>query len=561
MQRPWLHSYPDGIPDSILDELATYSSLNDMVQQACDTWPDNTAYVSFGATLSYRELSRQSRAFAAWLQGRGIQPGDRVALMMPNLLQYPVCLFGALAAGATVVNVNPLFTSTELNHQLRDSGARVVVVAENFARTVQFGLDGTAVEHIVVTALGDMLGMLRGSAVNFIARHVRNQVPSWQLADATDFPSAVRAGTAATFRPPAVTQDNLAFLQYTGGTTGRPKGVMLTHGNMLANLCQAGAWVRPWLQPGAERIITALPLYHIFALTANCLTFLRLGASNVLVVNPRDLPAFVRTLQRHPPTAITGVNTLFNALLNAPGIDRVDFSGLKVSLGGGMAVQSAVARRWKALTGCAIAQAYGLTETSPAVAISPLDGRDFNGSVGLPVPSTDIAIRDNDGRDVPPGEPGEVCIYGPQVTQGYWNRDRGDERLFEPDGYLRSGDIGRLDDDGYLYLLDRKKDMIIVSGFNVYPNEVESVVAELPGVRDAAVIGVPDERSGEAVLLFVIRRDDALTEETILNHCREKLTRYKIPRRVIFCDDLPRSNVGKVLRKALRQQYLSEHPN
>ncbi|MGE4370438.1 MAG: AMP-binding protein [Burkholderiaceae bacterium] len=560
MERPWLRSYPEGIPPTIDDALNAFSSLPDLVGQMCTRYADKPAYVSFDVSLSYRRLWQQSQAFAGWLQEKGIQPGDRVALMMPNLLQYPVCLFGTLAAGAVVVNVNPLYTAGELAHQLKDSGARVIVVAEPFAHTVQAALPMASVEFVVVTGIGDMLGPVKGRLVNWVVRSIKRQIPAYDLPRAIAFPSTLHTAHPSRFTPPTITPLQLAFLQYTGGTTGKPKGVMLTHRNILANLCQAHAWINPWLHEGKERVITALPLYHIFALTANCLTFLRLGATNVLVVNPRDLPAFVKVLKKYPPTAITGVNTLFNALLNAKGINQVDFSGLKVSLGGGMAVQPAVAKRWKALTGCAIAQAYGLTETSPAVAINLLDGSEFNGSVGLPIPSTDIAIRDHTGQDLPVGQAGEVCINGPQVTPGYWQGDARKEGLFEPDGFLRSGDIGKLDERGFLYLLDRKKDMIIVSGFNVYPNEVEAVATEHPDIHEAAAIGVPDAHSGEAVLLYVISTNPSLTEHDVIAHCRQALTGYKVPRHVVFCDDLPRSNVGKVLRKELRKSYLQAHP-
>lgn len=493
--------------------------------------------------------------FAGWLQSRGIVKGDRVALMMPNLLQYPVCLFGTLLAGAVVVNVNPLYTADELHFQLADSGARIIVVAENFAHTVQAAKEGTGLEQIVLTSLGEMLPFPRGHLVDFVVRHVRRMVPSFRLPDAVRL-SKVLAGDARTYQPVNVDHTNLAFLQYTGGTTGRAKGAMLTHGNIVANVCQAHAWVRPYLDEGNETIITALPLYHIFALTANCLTFLRLGATNVLITNPRDIAGLVKTLSQHKFSTITGVNTLFNALLGHPGFSGLRFDSLKITLGGGMAVQAAVAERWRAVTGNAITQAYGLTETSPAATINLLGNAEFNGSVGLPIPSTDIAIHDETGKSVRQGESGEVVIRGPQVTLGYWNKPEENLVLFTHDGFLRTGDIGRFDEQGFLYLLDRKKDLIVVSGFNVYPNEVEAVAVQLEGIKEAAAVGIPDPRSGEVVRLFVIASNPDITEAAVIEHCRKHLTRYKVPRRVEFRHDLPRSNVGKVLRRILRDEVL-----
>jgi len=559
MERIWLEHYPAGIPADIDDVAARYGSLSAIFEESCSSHKRNTAYISMGVTLTYARLDEQARDFAAWLQSMGVKKGDRVALMMPNLLQYPVCLFGALRAGAVVVNTNPLYTPTELQHQLSDSGATVIVIAENFAHTLQQVLPHTPVKHIVLTSLGDMLGPLKGRLVDLVVRHVKRKVPAYRLPDAKCLKSVLAQGRRADFKPPRLSHKDLALLQYTGGTTGVAKGCMLTHGNMVANVCQAHAWVQPYLQAGKECIVTALPLYHIFALTANCLTFVKLGASNLLIVNPRDIPDFVKTLSRHRFTAITGVNTLFNALLNHPGFAKLDFSALTLTLGGGMAVQEVVAQRWLKLTGKPLAQAYGLTETSPAVTINPLDKTEFTGSIGLPVPSTEIAIRDADGKDVPQGESGEICVRGPQVTPGYWNRPEETKQVFHPDGFLMTGDIGYVDKEGYVYILDRKKDMILVSGFNVYPNEVEAVAMEHPDVKEAAAIGVPDEHSGEVVKLFVIRKNPSLTEEALIKHCRSKLTGYKAPKYVEFREDLPRSNVGKILRRKLKEETAA-HP-
>jgi long-chain acyl-CoA synthetase len=472
--------------------------------------------------------------------------------MMPNLLQYPVCLFGALRAGCVVVNCNPLYTPHELQHQLVDSGARVIVVADNFAATVQKALDGTAIERVVVTSIGELLGPLKGRLVDFVVRRVKRMVPAWSLPGAIRLGDALRAGAAAPFTEVELDQRDLACLQYTGGTTGVAKAAMLTHGNLVANLSQAYAWVRPLVTEGEECIVTALPLYHIFALTANCLTFMKMGASNLLIINPRDIPGLVKELRKVPFSAFTGVNTLFNALLNNPDFARLDFSRLRLTMGGGMAVQRSVADRWRAVTGRSLAQAYGLTETSPAVTINPLDVQEFTGSIGLPVPSTDISIRDDAGQELGVGETGEICVRGPQVTQGYWQRPDETALVLYADGFLRTGDVGYVDEKGYVFLVDRKKDMILVSGFNVYPNEVEDVAALHPGVREVAAVGVPDERSGEAVKLYVIRKDPALDAETLIAHCRKQLTGYKVPRYIEFRDDLPRTNVGKILRRELK---------
>jgi len=553
MERIWLAHYPEGVPADITDMAAGYASLADLFEQSCREHAENIAYLSMGVSLSYAQTLRKAQAFAAWLQSQGVTKGGRVALMMPNLLQYPICLFGTLMAGAVVVNTNPLYTAHELHHQLVDSGAATVVVAENFANTLQEALPGTAVKRVVVTSLGELLGFPRNLITDFVVRHVRKRVPAWHIAGTHSLSAALAAGEKIPYRRPALTHDDLAALQYTGGTTGVAKGAMLSHGNLIANVCQAYSWVRPVCKGDQECIVTALPLYHIFALTANCLTFVKLGARNLLIVDPRDIPAFVKALGSVPFTALTGVNTLFNALLNNPRFATLDFSALRIALGGGAAVQEAVAQRWLKVTGVPIAQAYGLTETSPAVTINPLDKIDFNGSIGLPVPSTDVAIR-NDNQTVPLGEQGEICVKGPQVMQGYWNRPEETAKTFDADGWLLTGDIGTMDERGYVSILDRKKDMILVSGFNVYPNEVEAAAMEHPGIREAAAIGVSDERSGEAVKLYVIRKDPSLTEAQVIAHCRTLLTGYKVPKYVEFRDDLPRSNVGKILRRALKTE-------
>lgn len=552
MERIWVDSYPAGIPAEITDEANKYESLVSLIEEACGRNKDRTAFFSLGASMSYAEFDKQAGHFAAWLQSRGLKKGDRVALMMPNLLQYPVCLLGTMRAGGVVVNVNPMYTAPELNYQLRDSGATFIVIAENFASTLQNALKDTAIETIVVTAMGDLLGSLRGTVTNLVIRHIKKLVPAYHLPGSLLLKQVLAQGAKASFTTPSLNHDDMALLQYTGGTTGVAKGAVLTHGNMVSNICQAHAWVTPYIN-GPQCVITALPLYHIFALTANCLTFIVIGASNVLIVNPRDIPAVVKEMRKHRFTALTGVNTLFNAFLLNEDFKKLDFSSLKITLGGGMAVHEVIAKRWLACTGTPIAQAYGLTETSPAVTINPLDKREFTGSIGLPVPSTDIAIRDDNAHDMAQGESGEICVRGPQVTPGYWQRPDETAKVLDADGFLHTGDIGYVDAQGYVFLLDRKKDMINVSGFNVYPNEIEAVAAEHPDVKEAAAIGVPSEHSGEAVKLFVIRKNNQVTEKELIDFCRDKLTRYKVPKFVEFRDDFPRSNVGKVLRRELKE--------
>ncbi|MGH8815635.1 MAG: AMP-binding protein [Achromobacter pestifer] len=558
MERIWHKSYPAGVPADI--EMDGVTTLVSIVRDSCRRYADKTAYISMGKSISYAELDALTRDFAAWLHANGLGKGDRIALMMPNLLQYPVCLFGALRAGCIIVNCNPLYTAHELEHQLADSGARAIVVADNFAATLQKALPRTSIERVLVTSIGEMLGPVKGAFVDFVVRRVKRMVPAWSLPGAVRLGAALRAGRNAPFTEVALDQRDLACLQYTGGTTGVAKAAMLSHGNLVANLSQAHAWIKPLVTEGKECIVTALPLYHIFALTANCLTFMKIGASNLLIINPRDIPGLIKEMSKVPFSCFTGVNTLFNALLNHPDFAKLDFSQLRLTMGGGMAVQRAVADRWRAVTGKSLAQAYGLTETSPAVTLNPLDVKVFTGSIGLPIPSTEISIRDDDGVEQGIGENGEICVRGPQVTQGYWNRPDETALVMYADGFLRTGDIGYVDEDGYVFLVDRKKDMILVSGFNVYPNEVEDAAALHPGVREVAAVGVPDERAGEAVKLYVIRKDPHLTAEALIAHCRTQLTGYKVPRYVEFRDDLPRTNVGKILRRELKPEAQQAAP-
>ena len=550
MEKIWLKSYPEGVPATI--DIDHIPSLVALFEHACATYADKVAYISMGKEMSYRQLDEDSKDFAGWLQSRGYEKGERVALMMPNLLQYPVALFGTLRAGCVVVNCNPLYTSHELAHQLKDSGARAIVIVENFAHTLEPIIAQTAIKDVIVTPMGEMLG-LKGLLVNVVVRHVKKLVPAWKLPTAINFNSALAAGRRHGCKSVALAQDDIAFLQYTGGTTGISKGAMLTHANISSNVMQAYSWIKPAVREGQEFILTALPLYHIFALTANCLTFLMIGARNLLIANPRDIPGLIKDWSKYPITVVTGVNTLFNALLNHPDFAKLDFSTMNVTLGGGMAVQAAVAERWVKVTGNPLLQAYGLTETSPAATINPLNLKAFNGSVGLPISSTEIVIRDDHGKDVSQGQIGEICIRGPQVMVGYWQRPGETEHVMFADGYMHTGDVGYIDPNGYVFLVDRKKDMILVSGFNVYPNEVEEAIAMHPGVAEVAAIGVADEHSGEAVKIFVVRKDPRVTEQILIDHCRTLLTGYKIPKHVEFRDDLPRTNVGKILRRALKE--------
>jgi long-chain acyl-CoA synthetase len=548
--KPWLSSYPAGIQAEI--DLTEFRSVVDVFEQSCERFRDRPAFSCFGTTLSYAELERLSRSFAATLQKQGLKPGDRVAVMMPNLLQYPVALFGILRAGLTVVNTNPLYTPRELKHQLIDSGARAIVIVENVAHTLAEIRNEVPIEQVYLTRVGDLLDFPRSMLVNFVLRYVKKAVPAYQLPGAESFRGALDTGTRLAFEPVPVTLDDLAFLQYTGGTTGVAKGAMLTHRNMVANMLQSRAWLGE-LEVGRELIVTALPLYHIFALTANCLVFMSLGGHNLLIPDPRNMPGFVKELSRYPFTGITGVNTLFNGLLNTAGFSELDFSHLKVTLAGGMAVQRAVAERWQEVTGSTLVEAYGLTETSPAACINPMDLAEYNGYIGLPIPSTECAIFGEDGQPLPQGEVGELCVKGPQVMKGYWQRPEATAEVLGANGWLRTGDIAMMTPEGFFKIVDRKKDMILVSGFNVYPNEIEDVIAHHPKVLEVAAIGVPDEKSGEVVKVCVVKRDDSLTEEELKAYCKENLTGYKRPRFIEFFEELPKSNVGKILRKDLRQ--------
>ncbi len=554
MEKIWLRNYPAGVPADINpNEVA---SLQALVERSCAKFPERPAYTLMDRTITYGDLDRLSRQFAAYLQQvAGLKKGDRIAIMLPNILQYPVAIAAAFRAGLTIVNTNPLYTPRELEHQLKDSGARAILILENFAHTLQEVRHATGVETVIVTGIGDMLGFAKGTLVNFVLRHVKKQVPEYSLPGAIGFNEAMSKGKYENLVPVAVGHEDIAFLQYTGGTTGVSKGAVLTHRNMVANVLQTEAWMGPSLRDQSAQmvLISALPLYHVFSLQG-CLTFLRLGAHNVLIANPRDFAGFVKELSKYPFTFFAGVNTLFNALLHAPGFDKLDFSALKVSLGGGMAVQRAVAERWKQVTGNTLTQAWGLTETSPAACINLLDAPDFNGSIGLPIPSTIITIRDDDGNELPVRASGEICVEGPQVMRGYWNRDDETEKVMIDGRILRTGDIGYMDEDGYVFIEDRKKDMILVSGFNVYPNEVEGVVVTHPGVLEVAAVAQPDERAGEIVALFVVKKDPALTEEALVEHCRKSLTGYKVPKRVYFRDELPKTNVGKILRRELKDQ-------
>ena len=551
--KPWLNEYAANVPAEI--DMTEFNSIVDVINKSCEQFSDNVAYVNFGATLTYRQVEEYSRAFGARMQALGLKTGDRIAIMMPNVLQYPIAVFGALRAGLVVVNTNPLYTARELRHQLKDSGAKAIVIMENFANVLEAVIDDTEIKHVMLTSIGDMVGFPKGAIMNFVLRHIKKMVPKYNLPDAMAFKQVLSQGAGETLTPAELNHEDLAFLQYTGGTTGVSKGAMLTHGNMVANMQQSSAWLGERIVLGEETIITALPLYHIFALTANCLVFLKFGGRNVLITNPRDMPGFVKELGKEKFTAITGVNTLFNGLLNTPGFAELDFSNLRMTLGGGMAVQRAVAEKWKKVTGVPLIEAYGLTETSPAACINPMNLADYNGAIGLPISSTECRVIDEEGNPLPLGETGELCVKGPQVMKGYWNRPEETAKVLGEDGWLRTGDMARMDDKGYFYIVDRKKDMILVSGFNVYPNEIEDVVAEHPKVLEVGAIGAPDEKSGEVVKVVVVRKDDSLTVKELRDHCRKELTGYKVPKYVEFIDELPKTNVGKILRRELRDQY------
>lgn len=552
MEKVWLKNYPEGVPETI--DPNDYESLGDMFQHSANKFRERPAYSNLGRTLSYDDVDKMTRDFAAYLtQVAGLKKGDRIAIMMPNILQYPIVLFAALRAGLVVVNTNPLYTDRELEHQLNDSGAIAIVILENFAETLASVLDKTPIKTIVTTQVGDLAGFPKSLLVNFVVKHVKKMVPAFSLPSSTvKFNDVLKAGKDKSFSDAEIEHEDIAFLQYTGGTTGVAKGAALTHRNMIANLLQVKAWVSNELTEDHEVFITALPLYHIFSLTANAFS-LTIGAKSVLITNPRDMPGFVKELNAGRFTFMPGVNTLFNGLLNTPGFDQIDFSNLRLVLGGGMAVQESVANEWKKVTGHAIIEAYGLTETSPGVCVNPATNTGFSGNIGLPISSTEVCVKDEEGKELGFGDPGELCIKGPQVMQGYWNRPGETANVMDDDGWLHTGDVAIIDEGGFVKLVDRLKDLIIVSGFNVYPNEIENVVASHPKVLEVGAIGIPHKKSGETVKLYVVKKDTTLTKEELVNFCRQQMTGYKCPKEIEFVDDLPKSNVGKVLRKDLRK--------
>ncbi|WP_046659025.1 long-chain fatty acid--CoA ligase [Lysobacter capsici] len=551
LERPWLAQYPQGVPAQI--DVEEFPSVVSVLENAIEKYRDRPAFSNFGKVLTYGDIDRLSAQFAAYLLGElKLKKGDRVAIMMPNCLQYPIATFGVLRAGLTVVNTNPMYTARELKHQLVDSGASVIFVLDNFGDTVQSVVADTPIKQVITTGLGDMIGGLKGPIMNFVLKYVKKMVPEYDIPGAVRFRDTLTLGQMHKLPQVEISPDDIAFLQYTGGTTGVAKGAMLTHRNLVANMQQAAAWVGTNAKLGQEIIITALPLYHIFALTANGLVFMKFGGLNHMITNPRDMPAFVKELKNTPFTAITGVNTLFNGLLNTPGFAEVDFSKLHLTLGGGMAVQRSVADRWKEVTGVTLIEAYGLTETSPAACINPMDLPAYNGAIGLPISSTDACVQDENFNILGVGEVGELCIKGPQVMKGYWQRPKETDDVIDKDGWLHTGDMARMDEKGYFYIVDRKKDMILVSGFNVYPNEIEDVIAMMPGVLEVAAVGVPDDKSGEAVKVVIVKKDEALTAEDVKAHARLNLTGYKHPKYVEFRKELPKTNVGKILRRELR---------
>ena len=551
MDKPWLDQYPPGTPETV--DVSKYASLLAVFDHAVERFGDKPAFVNMGKTITFNELAAMARDFGAWLQDAGLRKGDRIAIMMPNCLQYPIALFGALNAGLTIVNTNPLYTPRELKHQLQDSGAVAIVIIENFGHVLEEVIADTQIRTVVTTQLGDQLSPLKRVLVNLVVKHVKKMVPSFRLPGAIKFADVLRKGKDLSLQRPDIKQEDIALLQYTGGTTGVAKGAMLTHRNIIANIVQVEAWLpKALINEGEETIVTALPMYHIFAFTANVMVFMHFGANNLLITNPRDIPTFVKELTKHPFTVLTGVNTLFVALLNNKDFCNLDFSKFKLGFGGGMAVQRNTAEEWEKVTGTGLSEAYGLTETSPAATINILENPHYNGSIGLPIPSTECIVRDPEGNTVPVGETGELCIRGPQVMLGYWQRPEATAQAIDADGWFRTGDIARMDERGYFYIVDRLKDMILVSGFNVYPNEVEDVVAMHPGVLEVAAIAAPDDYSGEVVKIVVVKKDPALTAEQLIDHCDDHLTGYKVPKYVVFADDLPKTNVGKILRRELR---------
>lgn len=549
MEKIWLNHYDSRVAPEIDPD--RYASIIDILDESVAKYGDKTAYINMGQTISFSELDSLTRQFAAYLMNNGFKPGDAIAIMMPNLLQYPVALFGILRAGMTVVNVNPLYTARELKHQLNDSQAKAIIIVENFAHTLDKVVADTGIQEVLLTSLADMLPAPKRWVVNFVVKHVKKMVPSYSLSGAKSFMSVLKAGEKLTYERPEINNQDLAFLQYTGGTTGVSKGAMLTHRNMIANLEQVSGLLSTVITPGKDLVVTALPLYHIFALLANCLLFLKFGCPNLLITNPKDMPGFVKELEKYPFAILPGVNTLFNGLLNTPGFSDLDFSNFKFGLGGGMAVQRPVAEKWQKVTGTVLLEGYGLTECSPVVAVNPPQLEAYKGAIGLPVPSTDIMLIDDNGNEVGVGESGELWVKGPQVMKGYYNRPEASDEIFK-DGWLATGDIARCDEEGYFYIVDRKKDMILVSGFNVFPNEIEEVAAMHDAVLEVAAIGVPHDVSGEVVKLFIVRKDDSLTAEAVITHCRSHLTGYKVPKHIEFKEELPKTNVGKILRRELR---------
>ena len=551
----WVKSYPKNVPPSIDDAIVKYNSVVDVFEEACEKFPTRPAFTNFDHTLTYSELNRKAETFAAFLQNElKLKKGDRIAIQMPNLLQYPVVMYGALKAGLVVVNTNPLYTEREMKHQFNDAGVVAVVILANFARQLQNILSETSIRHVIITEIGDLLPFPKNLLVNSVVKYVKKMVPPYSIPEAIPLRAALQKGASMTFHRVSMSLDEIAFLQYTGGTTGVSKGAMLTHRNMVANMLQVLEWMKVKLVEGEEIGICALPLYHIFALTVHGLTLVTYGAHNVLITNPKDLKAFVKDIRKHKFTVTTGVNTLFNALLNYPEFTKLDFSSLKVSVAGGMALQSAVAKKWMDVTKSLLIEGYGLTEASPVVCANPIDGTDRVGTIGLPLPSTLVKLVDDNGSEAKPGEPGELCVKGPQVMKGYWQRPDETAKILTEDGWLKTGDIATMDDDGFLRIVDRKKDMILVSGFNVYPNEVEDAIATHPGVLEVAAIGVPHEHSGEVVKVFVVKKDPNLTEEDVIQHARKSLTNYKVPKLVEFRTELPKTNVGKILRRALKEE-------
>lgn len=557
MEKPWLQSYETGVAHEI--DITRYQSIIDVFQKSVAKFGEKPAFQNMGKSLSYNETAKLATEFASYLQNvLKLQRGERVAIMMPNLLQYPVALFGILQAGLVVVNTNPLYTPRELEHQLKDSGATTIIVLENFANTLELVLPRTDIKNVIIASVGEMFGAIKGSLINFVLRKVKKMVPEYRIANTTTFQTALKQGAAHTFHPVDLNRDDTALLQYTGGTTGVAKGAMLSHGNICANMMQASEWIKNLLREGEEVVIAALPLYHIFALTVNLMIFSNAGSKIILITNPRDMKSFISDMKKDRISVFIGVNTLFNGLVNRPEFAEIDFSNLKLTLGGGMATQRAVAEKWKKITGTPIVEAYGLTECSPGVCCNPLNIEAYSGGIGLPVPSTEVELRDGDGKLVPQGQPGEMWVRGPQVMKGYWNRPEDTAKAIDSKGFIETGDIAVMDEKGWFKLVDRKKDLIVVSGFNVYPNEIEEVVAHHDKVLEVACIGVPNEKTGEALKVFVVKKDDSLTKEELINFCRTELTAYKIPKDIEFRDELPKSNVGKILRRELRDEALKK---